>query len=824
MTPEFDEEVVFENSPLYQYLQDLGHTDFEICSSLSLKTEKCATTEGQQKPPMKVLPKQGILLKVAETIKSWIFFPQCSKKDDLLHKLGFIFVEGVLRRSRKCLIIYVEYHLYPGGAISFFSDTRTVDTGFRLDLLHTILQQEVLLQEDVELIELLDPSILSAGQPQQQENGHLPTLCSLATPNVWDVSMLFAFISLLIMLPTWWIVSSWMVWGVVLFLYLIIRALRLWRTAKLHMTLKKYSVRLEDMAANSRAFTNLVRKALRLIQETEVISRGFTLVSAACSFNKAGQHPSQHLIGLRKAVYRTVRANFQAARLATLYMLKNYPLNSESDNVTNYICVVPFKELGLGLSEEQISEEEAHNLTDGFSLPALKVLFQLWVAQSSEFFRRLALLLSSANSPPGPLLSPALLPHRILSDVIQGLPHAHSACLEELKRSYEFYRYFETQHQSVPQRKTQQKSKELNNVHTAVRSLQLHLKALLNEVIILEDELEKLVCTKETQELVSEAYQILEQKLKLIEPHVQASNNCWEEAISQVDKLLRRNTDKKGKPEVACENPHCTVVPLMQPTLHIADKDPIPEEQELEAYVDDIDMDSDFRKDDFYYLSQEDKERQKREQEESKRVLQELKSVLGFKASEAERQKWKQLLFSDHAVLKSLSPVDPVEPISNSEPSVNSDMGKVSKNDTEEENSIKPSTNDNEISRTEYLCENQREDKNKDNSANEVFLQGPEEAMCYQCESEDESPQAVGGGLATVSPTPRDSLQPSIKQRLAQLQLSPEFTFTAGLAAEVAARSLSFTTMQEQTFGDEEEEQMIEENENEVEESKNQDQ
>lgn len=36
--------------------------------------------------------------------------------------------------------------------------------------------------------------------------------------------------------------------------------------------------------------------------------------------------------------------------------------------------MVPFKELGLGLSEEQISEEEAHDLTDGFSLPALKVI------------------------------------------------------------------------------------------------------------------------------------------------------------------------------------------------------------------------------------------------------------------------------------------------------------------------------------------------------------------------------------------------------------------------------------------------------------------
>ncbi|XP_025140111.3 vezatin isoform X4 [Bubalus bubalis] len=725
-------------------------------------------------------PAKSILLKVAETIKSWIL-AQSSKNDDLLHKL---------------------------------------DIGFRLDSLHTILQQEVLLQEDVELIELLDPSILSAGQPQQQENGHLPTLCSLATPNIWDVSVVFAFISLLVMLPTWWILSSWLVWGVILFVYLIIRALQLWRTAKLQVTLKKYSVYLEDIATDSRGFTNLVRKALRLIQETEVISRGFTLVSAACPFNKAGQHPSQHLIGLRKAVYRTVRANFQAARLATLYMLKNYPLNSESDNVTNYICVVPFKELGLGLSEEQISEEEAHNLTDGFSLPALKVLFQLWVAQSSEFFRRLALLLSTTNSPPGPLLTPALLPHCILSDVTQGLPHAHSACLEELKRSYEFYRYFETQHQSVPQcfSRTQQKSRELSNVHTAVRSLQLHLKALLNEVIILEDELEKLVCTKETQELVSEAYQILEQKLKLIQPHVQASNNCWEEAISQVDKLLRRNTDKKGCPEMACESPRCTVAPVVQTPLHIADKDPIPEEQELEAYVDDIDMDTDFRKDDFYYLSQEDRERQKREHEESKRVLQELKSVLGFKASEAERQKWKQLLFSDHAVLKSLSPVAPVEPISNSEPSVDSDMGKVGKNGTEEENN-KTSTADNEISsRTEYLCEYPVDGKSKDNSANEVFFQGAEERAYYQCESEDEPPQADVDGLAPAHPTPRVSSQPSIKQRLAQLQLSPDFTFTAGLAAEVAARSLSFTTMQEQTFGDEEEEQIIQENENEVEE------
>ncbi|XP_074758827.1 vezatin isoform X5 [Athene noctua] len=615
MTPEFDEEVVFENSPLYQYLQDLGHTDFEVCSSVSQKAEQCAAAERQKEQTVHAAQKQGILSKLVEFFRSWFPFLQYKKNDDILHRL---------------------------------------DVGFRFDTLRTILQQEVLLQEDVELIEFLDPSILSAGQCKQQENRQLPTLRSLATPNIWDVSLFLAFVSALLMLPSWWKESSWLLWGLVLLVYAVFRVWGTWRTAKLQMSLQKYCIQLEETVANSRAFTNLVRKALRLIQETEVISRGFTLlldrVSAACPFNKAGQHPSQHLIGLRKAVYRSVRANFRASRLATLYMLKNYPLNSESDNVTSYICVVPFKELGLGLSEEQVSEEEAHNLTDGFSLPALKVLFQLWVGQSSEFFRRLVLLLSPANASPKPLVSPERLPHHILSDVTQGLPHTHAACLEELKRSYEFYRYFETQHQSGfewPTR-TKQKSRELNSLQAAVRSLQLHLKALLNEVIILEDELEKIVSTKETPELTTEAHQVLEQKLKFIQPHIQASNSCWEEAISQVEKMSGRNPNKKGKLEVSCDNLQRTTVPLTQPAIYIENKDPIPEEQELEAYVDYSDTENEYKREDFYCFSQEERERQERERQESKRVLQELKSVLGFKASEIERQKWKQLLFSDH--------------------------------------------------------------------------------------------------------------------------------------------------------------------------------
>uniref|UniRef100_A0A8P0TSB8 Vezatin, adherens junctions transmembrane protein n=2 Tax=Canis lupus familiaris TaxID=9615 RepID=A0A8P0TSB8_CANLF len=72
MTPEFDEEVVFENSPLYQYLQDLGHTDFEICSPLSPKPEKSTVTEGQQKLPARALPKIALWNEMFLVFENWV--------------------------------------------------------------------------------------------------------------------------------------------------------------------------------------------------------------------------------------------------------------------------------------------------------------------------------------------------------------------------------------------------------------------------------------------------------------------------------------------------------------------------------------------------------------------------------------------------------------------------------------------------------------------------------------------------------------------------------------------------------------------------------
>ena len=135
-------------------------------------------------------------------------------------------------------------------------------------------------------------------------------------------------------------------------------------------------------------------------------------------------------------------------------------------------------------------------------------MFQLWVAQSSECFRRLALLLSArqreeaepvgassssaaassaALKPPSPSPSSASSSsalHRSIPAVTEPLHQALAGCLGEVQRSYDFHRYFETQPRSQGGDRAgqaRQKCRELNTLHTSIRSLQLHLKALLSE-------------------------------------------------------------------------------------------------------------------------------------------------------------------------------------------------------------------------------------------------------------------------------------------------------------------------------------------------------
>ncbi|XP_062852637.1 vezatin [Trichomycterus rosablanca] len=771
MTEDLDEEVVFENSPLFQYLQDLGHTDFEACSPISQEKE-----EKLRYQDILPQPKKGGFWRLVEVLRSVRPFIQSDAP------------------------LQVEQQL---------------DSEFRQYSLRCVLSQDVLLQEDVELIELLDPSALSLssnGTTCPSATSALAAPRHLSPPSIWDLSALVGLLAVL--LAVWCSCpegEQGLLWLCVCAACVLCvhRGVCLWRKAALQRRVQSQAVQLESLVINSRALTSLARKSLRLIQETEVISRGFTLVSAACPFNRAGHLRSQQLIGLRKAAYQSLRCAFRSSRIATCIMLKSFPLNSEIDNVTNYVSTVPIRELGLGLGAEHLSDEQAQELTNDYSLPALKLLFQLWVGQSSEFFRRLALLLSSGKVEPES--KPRPLAYNSVAIVTASLHPSLSGCLSDLQRSFEFHRYFETQQRSLSSGRTsraQQKCRELNSLHTSIRSLQLHLKALLSEMIILEDELEKLMVAKESEEVTCAGYQELQERLQVLHPHMQASSCCWEDMTGQVDRMLRRITNCPDGADSPTEAPG-PVPPPPAPISHIDDTDPVPEEQELEAYVSDSDSESEWRAS-VDMLSPWEREHQRREREESRRVLLELKSVLGIRTSDGERDKRKLLLFSDKAALAQVaSELSDHHPESVADPGSLEFPANHAPHHPAERETDEPETDEPEKDAvvTEFSCGNS--EMAKETQDNEVT---EEETRLFQSDGliDEEAGQDGTRPLAPRIPVL------SVIDRLTELHGSETLSMGSALAAQVAARSHTFSHLQECTYGDsgeEDEEQEREEDE-----------
>ncbi|XP_058272657.1 vezatin isoform X3 [Hemibagrus wyckioides] len=785
MTEDLDEEVVFENSPLFQYLQDLGHTDFEACSPISQEQEEELNAGVQDILPP---PRAGGIWRLAEILRSLSPF----------------------RQSRAPLQLEQQ-----------------LDAAFRQYSLRCVLSQDVLLQEDVELIELLDPSALSLGSTSTacpSATSALPAPRYLSTPSIWDVSVL---VGLLAILVTVWCScpddGRGLLWLCVCAVCVLCvrHGVHLWHKAAMQQQVQAQAVHLESLVINSRALTSLARKSLRLIQETEVISRGFTLlldrVSAACPFNRAGHLRSQQLIGLRKAAYQSLRCAFRASRISTCIMLKSFPLNSEIDNVTNYVSTVPIRELGLGLGAEHLSDEQAQELTNDYSLPALKLLFQLWVGQSSEFFRRLALMLSSGRAE---LESkPHLLAYNSVATVTASLHPSLACCLGDLQRSYEFHRYFEMQQQaqnSGRANRARQKCRELNSLHTSIRSLQLHLKALLSEVIILEDELEKLMVAKESEEVTCAGYQELRERLHLLQPHMQASSCCWEDMTAQVERMLRRVTHCPGS-EDSPEEAAGPVPPPPVPISQIDDTDPVPEEQELEAYVSDSDSDSEWRGA-VDMLSPWERERQRREREESRRVLLELKSVLGIRTSEGERDKRKLLLFSDKAAVGQVATeTSDHHPESSAGPGC-TDLAASASNHISQQSSggegeelkedggeaVRDSMEDREtdVAVTEFCCgDSESAAETQDKTGEEEGTRLFQSDGLINEEADPDGSHPLTPRVPTLS----------VIDRLTELHGSEVLSIGSALAAQVAARSHTFTHLQECTYGDSDEEEKEEE-------------
>nr|XP_032828150.1 vezatin [Petromyzon marinus] len=680
---DFDEDVVFKGSPLYQHLEDAG---FAQLDSAERQRDPGGRPEEHAETPMES--------RVSCSCGEWI------------------------KRPFTLLLSHV------GGLGAYAASSDQADAWRRREVA-TVVTRGRLLEEDVELLGLFAPEVLTwaaeplaptsatprGGDVGDQLDG---TSVDARKPSAWlaVAAALLAVVAVWATSPTAGGVAAVpVVWRSAAVAVAAAAALVALATMARSLRRRLDGARLERRCVSTGAFagdcaalTALAKKSLRLVQESEVITRGFTLVSASCSVRTLDLGAGAQLPMLRRSLYWALRSSTLALRDATRGLVASCPLDAEADNVTNYLCAVPLAELGLGmelhcgatvgvgaeLRDETAILDRAAELTNGFSLQALKVLYQLWVGQSSEFLRRLVLALYAAprDHEQGPRNRRSTPEHAFVSAASPRV----SDSLRRLGRSFELHRVGcggraaeggerpRSAAESAagapgdPRGSGRGPRSELWRLHAAVRSLQLHLKMALQDSLSLEDELERLLepgldastaaadgsggGVGDSEAETAAAAEAAAELLSSLGPRMEAARACWDETVTR-SRALRRRGDRDG---AAADVPGRAEPPRSagedRPALVIIDdRDPIPEEQEFESFAGDPEdgpppPGSGDPRGERRSPDPEERERlrrrleeARREREEARRLLDELKSVLGVRTSLEQRAVWRSALF-----------------------------------------------------------------------------------------------------------------------------------------------------------------------------------
>ncbi|ESO95701.1 hypothetical protein LOTGIDRAFT_231921 [Lottia gigantea] len=394
---------------------------------------------------------------------------------------------------------------------------------------------------------------------------------------------------------------------------------------------------IEKCIKTSEKVLHLTRQSLRLIQETELVARGFTLVSQRVAVSGLEQQSSSKLCTeLRKTTFYTARSGLLTFREATLKLLELHPLIPEVDSVCNYLASVPLSDYGPCL---QLIGQQADNslhlsqLTDGFSVAALRGMNQLFALYLSEFIRRLTLCFIHDAQIQG---SPA--PFDKLGSLMEDLFVKLEKEQTKLQKSYDFHRSSPLNREPSKFKFKKSKSKT-GDFHTAVHSLELHLQAALvrtQELSLklekdLEDEINQTEDSVDLPGINKEEKDNWLHVMKEVKGEIEACKGCWEEGMGRLEK-------SKDKTVPKLESFFCEIKEKKDQEVNIVDiGEYIIEDQVFEGYTDpDENEDSTWSWEPV--LSAEEKEKRKREKEEAKRLLSELRSVISVRAEDRERR------------------------------------------------------------------------------------------------------------------------------------------------------------------------------------------
>ena len=486
-----DENVLLEKSPLQKYLHEIGFTDFE-------KEEK------QEK-----------------LRKNQPFFDGT-------------WIKGLFHcfHNRTKLITWESFlSLFKFAITPSLQDLEA----FRKDYIVAIAESQLLNEDDVEFLSRFDPELFECRRPcTSPQRGSLLSRKYIFVSFVLLVSIILATginESVLSSLPV--VCAVFMAVGTKLFLQYYF---------KIHH--QKNLGELKIFTTEVKELIFLLRKCIKLIQEMELISKGYTMAG-----------PASHAFFLenydtfiRSAVYPALRDNVAknteyvavCLQQSAKELVSHFPLSMEFAEVFTYFSTQPVISQFAGAREMVLD-----SCPERVSLQGLKNRVSLVLSLQSEFLSRFLLSLSvKAND--WNLYDLYLKLFTNVNKIFEISSKTIAASLTTIDKCYHLHDSFcFIKEESVKPRITRPSTK-WTHFNSALRSLQLHLQAGILRLQSFEEIKWKLSNSEAEDELKSTDLDLSDMNANLsvsfqwLKSDLESALTCWQEAESHLNNLLGR--------------------------------------------------------------------------------------------------------------------------------------------------------------------------------------------------------------------------------------------------------------------------------------------
>lgn len=481
-----DENVLLEKSPLQKYLHEIGFTDFE-------------KEEEQEK------------LK-----KNQFFFDRTWIKG-LFHRFG----------NRTKLTTWESFLSWFKIAIT--PSLQDLDA-FRKDYVAAVAESQLLNEDDVEFLSRFDPELFESRR-----------LCASRERGSWlsRKYILASFVVLVSVILATSINESVLASLSVFFVVFMAVGTKLFVQYYFKIHHQKNLGELKFFTTHVKKLIFLLRKCIKLIQEMEVISKGYTMAGPG--------NPAFFLENydhfIRSAVYPALRDNVakNTEYVATCLqqsakeLLSHFPLSMEFAEVFTYFSTQSVTSELVGAGD--IAPDSCPGRV---SLQGLKNRMSLVLSLQSEFLSRFLLSLSvKAND--GNLYDLYLELFTNINKIFGISSKTIAASLTAIERCYHLHDSFCFIKEESAKPPTARPSTKLTLLNTALHSLQLHLQA----GIVRLQSFQEIIWKLSEAECELKSTDLSDMNAKFVSFHwlksdLESAFTCWQEAERHLNKLLSK--------------------------------------------------------------------------------------------------------------------------------------------------------------------------------------------------------------------------------------------------------------------------------------------